>query len=179
MHYDMMLSDTRGNMATVYDKGTQSRVRKQKQEIQNKCREYIDTMLANRKLLVENVFKFKNDEQVKVPVAFSHIIGNIQGQLGLNSHSTVDITPLEAFEMIEKAFENLQKIQCAKPNKLFEILYYYYLTPRELLIVKRFHRKALELLLETVTLKYKQALVHPGEMVGIVAGQSILAVKLI
>jgi DNA-directed RNA polymerase II subunit RPB1 len=47
------------------------------------------------------------------------------------------------------------------------------LSPKDLLINKRFHRKALELLLETVELKYKQALVHPGEMVGVIAGQSI------
>ena len=28
-------------------------------------------------------------------------------------------------------------------------------------------------MLETINLKYKQAIVHPGEMVGVVAGQSI------
>jgi len=38
---------------------------------------------------------------------------------------------------------------------------------------KRFHRKGIQLLLETIVLKYKQALVHPGEMVGVIAGQSI------
>jgi DNA-directed RNA polymerase II subunit RPB1 len=42
-----------------------------------------------------------------------------------------------------------------------------------LLVNKRFHRKALILLLETVILKYKQSIVHPGEMVGVIAGQSI------
>jgi intein/homing endonuclease len=41
------------------------------------------------------------------------------------------------------------------------------------LVYKRFHKKALELLLETVLMKFKEAFVHPGEMVGIVAGQSI------
>jgi DNA-directed RNA polymerase II subunit RPB1 len=37
---------------------------------------------------------------------------------------------------------------------------------------KRFHTKALTVLLETIVLKYKQAIVHPGEMVGIIAGHS-------
>jgi DNA-directed RNA polymerase II subunit RPB1 len=40
-------------------------------------------------------------------------------------------------------------------------------------MVKRFHQKALVVLLETILLKYKQAVVHPGEMVGVIAGQSI------
>jgi DNA-directed RNA polymerase II subunit RPB1 len=37
---------------------------------------------------------------------------------------------------------------------------------------KRFHTKALTVLLETIVLKYKQSIVHPGEMVGIIAGHS-------
>jgi len=74
--------------------------------------------------------------------------------------------------MIEKYFKNLQKMEYVKPNSMFEVMYYYYLSPKDLLVNKRFHAKALTLLLETVVLKYKQALVHPGEMVGIIAGQS-------
>jgi DNA-directed RNA polymerase beta' subunit len=75
--------------------------------------------------------------------------------------------------MVEETFERLKKLAFAPPTKLFEVLYYFYLTPRELLVHKRFHRKGLELLLDTVVMKYKQAIVHPGEMVGVVAGQSI------
>jgi DNA-directed RNA polymerase II subunit RPB1 len=47
------------------------------------------------------------------------------------------------------------------------------LSPRSLLVAKRFNRKALTMLLETIELKYKQSIVHPGEMVGVIAGQSI------
>ena len=47
------------------------------------------------------------------------------------------------------------------------------MNPRELITKKRFHRKGLVILLETIVLRYKQAIVHPGEMVGVVAGQSI------
>ena len=39
--------------------------------------------------------------------------------------------------------------------------------------MKRFNKNALILLLENVVLKYKQSIVHPGEMVGVIAGQSI------
>ena len=46
------------------------------------------------------------------------------------------------------------------------------MNPRDLIVNKRFHRKALVLLLESILLKYKKSIVHPGEMVGIIAGQS-------
>ena len=40
-------------------------------------------------------------------------------------------------------------------------------------MVRRFNRKAIVLLLETLILNYHKAIVHPGEMVGMVSAQSI------
>ena len=52
-------------------------------------------------------------------------------------------------------------------------MYYYSLTPRDLLMVKRFNRKAVVALAEMMVLMYKRAIVAPGEMVGMIAAQSI------
>ena len=130
-------------------------------------------MITMRNKIVDSVFKYKNENSIKIPIAFQSIITNIQGQLNLNSSSVVDITPLEAMQLIEQYLEKIKKIKFVPPTELFEVMYYYYLSPKDLLSNKRFHRKALTILLETVLLKYKQAIVHPGEMVGVVAGQSI------
>ena len=173
-HYDIIgVNDQQDALLDVYSKGTQSRIRKQRAEVKVKCQEYIEKMLENQPILVKNVFAFKNENSVKVPVAFQNLIANVQGQLSLNSNSIVDISPLEAFQLIEEYYEKLCKLHYVKPTPLFEILYYFYLTPKDLLVNKRFHRAALVLLLETVVLKYKQAVVHPGEMVGVIAGQSL------
>ena len=175
MHYDIagVSPDSRAEKMAVYTKGAASRLKKQRPETIKKISEYIERMVDVRDSLVSDVFHNKNDNSVKVPVSFQHIIANIQGQMGINSHSTTDITPLEAFDMIEFTFKKLKQLTFAPPTKLFEVLYYYYLNPRDLLVHKRLHRKALELLLDTVVLKYKQSIVHPGEMVGVIAGQSI------
>jgi DNA-directed RNA polymerase beta' subunit/intein/homing endonuclease len=175
LHFDIagVAEDSSQEMIAVYTKGTITRLKKQRAETVKKVNTYIERMIDVRDDLVANVFKFKDDASVKVPVSFQHIMANLQGQLGLNSHSMTDITPLEAFEMVERTFKKIQQLHFAKPTKLFETLYYFYLTPRELLVHKRFHRKGLELLLDTVVLKYKQSIVHPGEMVGVIAGQSI------
>jgi DNA-directed RNA polymerase II subunit RPB1 len=174
VHYDIIgVNDEKSELLNVYEKGTLTRLRKQREETSKKCKKYIDKMLEARLDIVERVFGYKNENTVKIPVSFQHIIANIQGQLNLGSNSTVDITPLEAFELIETQYRSLQSMRFTKPTDLFEILYYYYLSPKDLLINKRFHRKALVYLLETITLKYKQAIVHPGEMVGVIAGQSI------
>ena len=174
VHYDIVgVNDEHKELIHIYSSGTKKRLKSQQPKALVKCQEYIDKMLTARKNIVENVFKHKNENMVRLPVAFQSIIANIQGQLNLNSNSITDISPLEAFELIEEYFQKLNTIQYVKPKSLFEVLYYFYVTPKDLLINKRFHRKALMLLLETVVLKYKQAIVHPGEMVGVIAGQSI------
>jgi len=175
LHFDIagVAEDSRSDMTAIYTKGTVTRLKKQRAETVKKVAEYIERLIEVRDNIVANVFKYKDDASVKVPVSFQHLMSNLQGQLGLNSHSMTDVTPLEAFEMVEATFKRIQQLHFAPPTKLFETLYYFYLTPRELLVHKRFHRKGLELLLDTVVLKYKQAIVHPGEMVGVIAGQSI------
>ena len=174
MHYDIIgVNEQSAELINVYAKSTVTRVKKQRVEAKAKCQEYIQKMLQYRESIVDSVFNFKNENTVRLPVAFQNIIANIQGQLELNSNSIVDITPLEAFKQIEAYFDKLKQLKFVKPNSLFEALYYYYLNPRDLLVNKRFHSKGLTLLLETILLKYKQSIVHPGEMVGVIAGQSI------
>ena len=175
LHYDIIgANNQKDEVLNVYTQAASDRARKQKPKAQEMCKQYIDKMLQARDDVIKRVFKSKNDNTVFCPIAFQHVIANIQGQLDLTPQSVVDVTPLEAFEMIEANLARMNAVVGFAPvTPLFEILYYFYLTPKHLLVYKRFHKRALELLLETVTLKFKEALVHPGEMVGIVAGQSI------
>jgi DNA-directed RNA polymerase II subunit RPB1 len=130
-------------------------------------------MVDCRNKIVKNVFNNKSERCVRVPVAFAYIIQNIIGQQGINRNSLVDITLFEAFELIEKAYSQLETIVFAPPTELFKVLYYYYLSPKDLLLNKRFNKNALEILLQTIILAYKRAIVAPGEMVGMIAAQSI------
>jgi len=174
LRYDIPgINDEKSETIKIFSKPTASKLRKQIAKTKEKCKEYIKKMMEYQTELVENVFNFKNDNSVKVPVAFQNIISNIQGQLNLNSNSIVDVTPLEAFQMFEDCFEKLKTLAYVQPTDLFKILFFFYLNPKDILINKRFHKKAIELLLETIVLKYKQSVVHPGEMVGIIAGQSL------
>ena len=174
VHYDITgINDQHNDLLDIYAKGTISRLKRQRAATKEKCMMYIQKMIDARDVIVKAIFKNKNDNTVKVPVSFQSMIANMQGQLNLNANSIVDITPLEAFELMEEYMKKLHALHYAKPTPLFEILYYYYLTPKDLLVNKRFHRKGLTLMLENVLLKYKQSIVHPGEMVGVIAGQSI------
>ena len=47
------------------------------------------------------------------------------------------------------------------------------MNPKDLLMVKRFNRAALVILIDKIILAYKKAIIAPGEMVGMIAAQSI------
>jgi DNA-directed RNA polymerase beta' subunit len=174
MHYDIAgLNERETGLLEIYSKGTITRMRNQRADTKAKCMQYIEKMIVDREHLVEKLFKNRDENNVRLPVAFQYIIANIQGQLGLTANSAVDITPLETFKIIEQYFARLKRSHYVPPTRLFEIMYFYYLSPRNLLVAKRFNRKSLTMLLETIELKYKQSIVHPGEMVGVIAGQSI------
>ena len=161
------------SISGIFVKSAFTRQKKQIEILNQKCEYYINFIIENRNRIIKNVFNNKSDKVVRVPVAFAYIIQNIIGQQGINKNSLVDITMFEAFEEIEKTYEQLLKISFAPPTELFKVLYFYYLSPKDLLLNKRFNKKALEILLQTIILSYKRAIVAPGEMVGMIAAQSI------
>jgi DNA-directed RNA polymerase beta' subunit/intein/homing endonuclease len=173
MYYDLVgLNDGENkDMLNIYTKETIKRFKTQREKTKIKCKNSIDDLIKYRDELVTNVFKFKHEDAIKAPVAFQYIIQNIQGQMNLTSNNAVDITPLEFIETIEKTLLKLKSM--FKVTRLFEIMYFYSLSPKELLIKKRFNTRAVSLLMEHIILAFKKSIVHPGEMVGVIAGQSI------
>tara|TARA_B110000967_G_scaffold171636_1_gene182204 strand:+ start:40 stop:4563 length:4524 start_codon:yes stop_codon:yes gene_type:complete len=157
----------------TYTKGATNRMKKQKDELALKTQGYINYMIEMRGKIVENIFQNTDSKMVHIPVSFQTILNNIQGLQNINKNSMVDITPLEAFQLIENNYKKLEMIYYAPPTELFKVLYYYYLSPKELLLVKRFNRKTIISMLEMITTIYKNAIVAPGEMVGMIAAQSI------
>jgi len=167
------IPDKNNITSSIFISATNSKFKKQKNKMIERVQKDIDYILKMRSKIITHVFKNKSETALNLPVAFEYIINNIKGQLNLNSNSQVDITPLDAYEMIDNCFDRLVSIYFTPPTELFKTVFYYHLSPKSLLIVKRFNKSALTLLLESIILYYKKAIVAPGEMVGMIAGQSI------
>lgn len=156
-----------------YTKAAMERMSKQKDDLAAKTKSLIEEMNTQRKVIIEQVFGMRENNKVHVPVGFQFLIDNVQGQQFINVNSLVDITPMEAYEMIEEGLDRLKTLYYAPPSKLFETIYRFHMAPAILLNKKRFHRKALGVLIERIVHQYKKSVVAPGEMVGLVAAQSI------
>jgi DNA-directed RNA polymerase II subunit RPB1 len=163
----------RDDINSIFNGSAGKLYKQQVTQLNEKMNSYIEYMKESQVDIIENVFKNLYNKQVHLPIAFTHIISNVQGQENLNADSTIDITPLEAFTLIEDTYKLLNNLTYSKPNKLFTVLYYFYLSPKQLLIIKRFNKSALTYLLDTIVRMYKEAIVNPGEMVGVIAAQSI------
>ena len=173
-HFQMPSDDMKdAAYTTSYTKTALKRLKKQKDKLLSRCKELTDFVIGVRPGIVSGVFKNRDNKMVHLPVGFTYIINNVQGQQYINVNSMVDITPLEAFEIIDDAFRQIESLHYVEPTDLFKTLYYYYLTPKDLLMVKRFNRKALIILVSEIVSAYKKAIVAPGEMVGMIAAQSI------
>ena len=122
---------------------------------------------------IENVLKQEDQDTIHTVVNIKRIVENIREQLYLTSSSLVNLTLTEAFELIEDTWKQIENMYYIQENPLFKILFWYSLSPKQLLMKHRFHRQGLIALLQTIKLQYKKSLIQPGEMVGMVAAQSI------
>jgi DNA-directed RNA polymerase II subunit RPB1 len=173
-HYYVSTNDDKdGILMTVFTKTAVSRMKKHSRELEFKTKTYIDMMIQKRDEIIKNVFKMRDNRNIHLPVCFTHIINNVQGMQHITKNSMVDIGPMDVYDMIEDNYKTLEGLHYAPPTELFKTMYYFYLSPKELLVIKRFNKKALTVLLETITLMYKRSIVAPGEMVGMIAAQSI------
>jgi DNA-directed RNA polymerase II subunit RPB1 len=171
-HY-YVSSDKANKGIKPFTKNVQSKLNKQKTECDVFIKKYIDDTIKNRELLIKHVWKKEGESTIHSPVAFKYIIENVKNQCNLSGNSLVDITPLECCKMLENTMQILEGIRACPPSELFKTLYTYYLSPRVLLFVKRFNQTSLSLLLEIIVNTYKKAIIAPGEMVGMIAAQSI------
>ena len=125
----------------------------------------VEQLLRDRDDLVRNVFRFKKNSKVWCGVNVKRIVEKYN-----NPYSTkTDLTPQYVVEELSK----LCNQSWCSHNKLLHLVLRYYLAPKKSIIVHRFSRALFDDLLKDVTFKYIKSRVHPGEMVGTLAAQSI------
>jgi DNA-directed RNA polymerase II subunit RPB1 len=156
-----------------YTKTANSRIKKQNTKLIEYTKNIIDYFIDIREKVAEHVFKYSDGTTIHIPVYFNRIINNISKELKYKSNSLVNITPLETYKILDDNLETLNRIYFAKPTELFKAAYKFFLSPKKLLAIHRFNKKGLELLCAKINSEYMNSLCNPGEMVGMIAAQSV------
>ena len=163
-----------GALATInYTKTALSRVKKQTTQLVNKTRVILTYFIEMRDNLAKHVFKYSDNTTINIPVHFKRIISNISNQLRYQKNSLVNITPLECYRLLDDNYKTLDRLHFGQPTELFKVAYKFFLSPKQLLSVHRFNRKGIEMLCAKINAVYMNSLCNPGDMVGMIAGQSI------
>jgi len=125
----------------------------------------VEEILEDREMMVRDVFRYNRKDSVLAPVHLKRLVDKYR-----NPYSTkTDLTPTHIVQELHK----LMKEPWMETNKLFHALLRFYLAPRKCIVDYRFTKDIFDELMKDVRYKYLKSKVHPGEMVGALAAQSI------
>jgi DNA-directed RNA polymerase II subunit RPB1 len=125
-------------------------------------------ILGDRKMLVEDVYRNKQDGSTFASVNLERLILNVAVKFGLKKENVTDLTPGYVLEGIRKIIGRTQSY-----HKLWCAMLRFYLAPHKLIVKERFTKAAFDALSELIIMRNWQAWAQPGEQVGIIAAQSI------
>ena len=130
--------------------------------------EFSRQVLQDRKMLVENVYRFKDDTSTFASVNLDRLILNMSVKFHLDKEQPTDLTPGYVLDGIKKIVHRTQKY-----HNLWAAMLRFYLAPHKIIVKQRFTKVAFDTLTELIILRNWQAWAQPGEQVGIIAAQSI------
>jgi DNA-directed RNA polymerase II subunit RPB1 len=129
---------------------------------------YVDQVLNDRKMLVEKVYRGKMDGSLFAPVNLERALLNLKVRFNLQPGQKTDLTPSYVLQGLEKVIQRTQAY-----HGLWTALIRFHCAPHKLIVTERFTKIAFDTLCELLVTKNWQAWAQPGELVGIIAAQSI------
>ena len=140
--------------------------------------EEFDQILDYYKYIKKEVFPHSLPEKVSCPVNFERIVKNVSYQFNLDKEVLADIDPVYIIEQVKELRQRIvidatnQKINYIS-TIFFHTLLTTHLSSKNLIYRHKLSKLAFDHLVQTIYMSYLKVLVSPGEMVGIIAAQSI------
>jgi DNA-directed RNA polymerase II subunit RPB1 len=129
---------------------------------------YVGQVLNDRKMLVEDIYRYKLSGSLFAPLNLDRILTNMKVKFRLDPESKTNLTPQYVLKGIQKIIDKTQTY-----HALWAALLRFYCAPHKLIVKERFTREAFDALCEVLVIKNWQSWAQPGEQVGIIAAQSI------
>lgn len=129
------------------------------------------------RLFFRKLYNFKLPNKIYSPVNFERLLYHINYKIGNTGIIKGDLTPGEIITKIGELLDNLIVSSNTNINRLctinFKSLVLNKINSKKLLFEYNINSKSFDLLLNIIKLKFNNALLSPGESIGIVAAQSI------
>ena len=140
-----------------------------------KLNEEYDRVYEYRRICREKYFNNMTlmDTTIYSPVNLFRIINIAKDRFHVKNYQKTDLSPLYINEKIKSLIERLNDFVPRHSLNLFEMMIYTYLSPKVSIMKERFSKLVFDYIIDTIREKFIISLVQPGEMVGILAAQSI------
>ena len=125
----------------------------------------VDQIIEDRDMLVRNVFRYKRGDTVATPVHFGRIVDKYQNNYSVKT----DLTPVYVVDELTKFCSE----SWISHNKVFHIMLRFHFAPKKSIIKMRLTKALFDEMLKDIHFRYMKSRVHPGEMVGTLAAQSV------
>jgi len=135
-------------------------------EVQVALQKYVDTVLQDRVMIVEKVYKKGQGVAIYAPVNIERMLLNAKGDHSKKSQT--DLSPLYILQGIEKVIQRTQPY-----NKLWCALLRFNLAPHKMIRDYKFPTVVFDALCESIIIRNWKSQAQAGEQVGIIAAQSI------
>jgi DNA-directed RNA polymerase II subunit RPB1 len=132
-----------------------------------KSQRYLSQIIADRDMLVRNVWLGRVDKMVQSAVHLPRLIANAIQQMGLSAGKGTPVPGAHVLDTIDRIHA-----RTSPSNALWGALLRYHLAPRAM-AARGFTRAAFDWLTEQIVVKHMRSWAIPGEMTGIIAAQSI------
>jgi DNA-directed RNA polymerase II subunit RPB1 len=131
---------------------------------------FIDKVLEDRRMLVEGVNRGKMDRELHSPVNIERLLNNLQAKFKIDpsKNPRTDLQPAYVIKNLESVIKKTQSY-----HRIWAAAIRFYCAPHKLIVQRRFNKLAFDTLCELLVVKNWQSWVQPGELVGIIAAQSI------
>ena len=145
------------------------------QESYKRCSEHFKQIVDDKDFLIKEVFNYTKSKMINYPIPFDRIINNsIKRLAGLKIKSVkTDLTPDYILDGIDKLINTLYIKDRNQGTRFFEILVRLFLTPKKLILNYHFTIDIFDNIISQIQQYFKEAISQPGEMVGIIAAQTI------
>lgn len=140
----------------------------------SRCAEHYQSILKEREQIIVDVFHKSNDITLYYPIPFSRIIENADKRaksIGA-THFPTDLTPEYVLDSIERLKQSLYVIQ-DQGIFFLHVLLNVHLSPKVMILKYRFSKSLFDWILSEIERCFHEAVAPPGEMVGIIAAQSM------
>jgi DNA-directed RNA polymerase II subunit RPB1 len=145
------------------------------QNTYKRCTEHYKQIILDKSFLINKVFNQGKTTSIKFPIPFERIIKTASNRLqniGIKSIKT-DISPDYVLDTIDELISQLHIKDIDQGTQFLQILIRLHLSPKKILLEFHFNQDIFDWIVSQIKQYYKEAIAPPGEMVGIVAAQTI------